>query len=533
MEQRNLILAMVLSMIVLLGWGVLFPEEEKAAVTEQAQSIETNTVEADAIASPDDNLTLAPLSSDAVPTSNTNLSSAALDIPVGQTFEISNDLIRLTVNDKGWLTQALLTDYYESLDPGSAHVAALNMPTDGGHSVYVNAGVLNRKLAEPFTVIQKSEKSIRIQSKLDDGHVWIRQVNLVTGSYVIQVEDRIVDGAGMKVYRQVVERFPDKDLNTFYEHMGPTGLLNGQLIEPDYDDLDEDGAVRMASMGGWTAIMNRYFIAALIGNPEQNYPYYYKGDGRSYQAGLIDDGIIEGRDAIFTSKLYVGPKATPILEAAGSELERSVDFGWFSPIAKPMHNFLGWIYDYIPNFGWCIIILVICIKLLFFWPTQKSYESMAAMRKLSPEMARIKELYGTDRQRVSKEVMELYKKHKVNPLGGCLPILIQIPVFFALYKVLLMSIEMRQAPFIGWITDMSVQDPFFVLPVLMGISMFVQQRLNPQPPDPIQAKVMQFLPFMFTIMFLFFPAGLVLYWVVNNCLAIVQQRWVMKRMNVD
>jgi len=532
MEQRNLILAMVLSMIVLMGWGVLFPEEEKAAVTEQAQSIETDAVKPGAVTSPD-NLTLAPVSSDAVPTSNTQLNSEAIDIPVGQTFEISNDLIRLTVNDKGWLTQALLSDYRESLEPGSANVAALKIATDGGHSVYVNAGVLNRTLAEPFKVIQQSDKSIRIQSKLDDGHVWLRQVSLIPGSYVIQVEDRIIDGAGMKVYRQVVERFPDKDLNTFYEHMGPTGLLNGQLIEPDYDDLDEEGAVRMASMGGWTAIMNRYFIAALIANPEQNYPYYYKGDGRSYQTGLIDDGIVEGRDAVFSSKLYVGPKATPILEAAGSELERSVDFGWFSPIAKPMHDFLGWIYDYIPNFGWCIIILVICIKILFFWPTQKSYESMAAMRKLSPEMARIKELYGTDRQRVSKEVMELYKKHKVNPLGGCLPILIQIPVFFALYKVLLMSIEMRQAPFIGWITDMSVQDPFFVLPVLMGISMYIQQKLNPQPPDPIQAKVMQFLPFMFTIMFLFFPAGLVLYWVVNNCLAIVQQRWVMKRMNVD
>jgi len=289
----------------------------------------------------------------------------------------------------------------------------------------------------------------------------------------------------------------------------------------------------MASMGGWTAIMNRYFIAALVSNPEQNYPYYFKGDGRSYQAGLIDDGVVEGRDVVFSSKVYVGPKKISILEAAGSELERAVDFGWFSPLAQPMHWFLDWLYQYLGNYGWCIIVLVICIKILFFWPTQKSYESMAAMRKLSPEMARLKELHGDDRQRMGQEVMQMYKKHKVNPLGGCLPILIQIPVFFALYKVLLMSIEMRQAPFIGWIEDMSVQDPYFILPLLMGASMFIQQRLNPQPPDPIQAKVMQFLPVMFTVMFLFFPAGLVLYWVVNNVLAIVQQRLVMKRMNVD
>ncbi len=530
MEQRNMILAMVLSLIVLLGWSVIFPDEKQKPATEQALSIDSH-IEKAPVAKANDDFSLVPGNSDAVATSNAKLATEVVDTPVGKTFEISNDKIHLTINDKGWLTRALLSDYLESLEPGSKNVAALKMGE--GHAVYVNAGVLNRKLAQPFTVLQQNANSVRLQAVLDDGHLWQRQVNLIAGSYVIEIEDKIIGGAGMKVYRQVVERFPDKSLNTFYEHMGPTALFNGKLIEPDYDDLDEKGSERMASMGGWTAIMSRYFIAAMISNPDQNYPYYFKGDGRSYQAGLIDNGVIEGSDAIFTSRLYVGPKAIPVLEAAGSELERSVDFGWFAPISKPMHSFLLWIYQYITNFGFCIIILVVCIKIIFFWPTQKSYESMAAMRKLSPEMARIKDLHGDDRQRMSKETMELYKKHKVNPLGGCLPIIIQIPVFFALYKVLLMSIEMRQAPFIGWISDMSVQDPYFVLPVLMGISMFIQQRLNPQPPDPIQAKVMQFLPFMFTIMFLFFPAGLVLYWVVNNVLAIIQQRLVMKKMNVD
>jgi len=194
---------------------------------------------------------------------------------------------------------------------------------------------------------------------------------------------------------------------------------------------------------------------------------------------------------------------------------------------------LSWFYKYVPNYGWCIILLLICIKIIFFYPTQKSYESMAAMRKLQPEQKRLQERFGDDRQQLGQEMMALYKKHKVNPLGGCLPILIQIPVFFALYKVLLMSIEMRQAPFIGWLEDLSVQDPYFVLPVLMGISMFIQQRLNPQPPDPMQAKIMSFLPVLFTVMFLFFPAGLVLYWVVNNVLSIVQQRLVMSKMGVE
>jgi len=404
---------------------------------------------------------------------------------------------------------------------------------DSGHAVYANSGVIGAKRNGPFTLVKQQPLSLSLQAKLDGGQIWLRQFKLIPGSYKIEITDKITNGVGLKMYRQVVERNPDKTLNTFYEHMGPTALLNGKLVEPDYDDLAEKGAERMASMGGWTAIMSRYFIAALIANPDQNYPYYFKSDGQSYQAGLIDDGQVEGKNIVFHTQLFIGPKSIPILKAAGAELERSVDFGWFTPIALPMHTFLGWLYQYLGNYGFCIIILVVCIKLIFFYPTQKSYESMAGMRKLQPEMARIKDLYGDDRQRMSQEMMALYKKHKVNPMGGCLPIIIQIPVFFALYKVLLMSIEMRQAPFIGWIHDMSVQDPYFVLPVIMGASMYIQQKLNPQPQDPMQAKVMQFLPAIFTVLFLFFPAGLVLYWVVNNTLSILQQRLVMKRMNVD
>ncbi|PJC70421.1 MAG: membrane protein insertase YidC, partial [Zetaproteobacteria bacterium CG_4_8_14_3_um_filter_59_5] len=175
--------------------------------------------------------------------------------------------------------------------------------------------------------------------------------------------------------------------------------------------------------------------------------------------------------------------------------------------------------------------LVLMIKILFYWPTQKSYESMAEMRKLQPEMTRVRELYGDDRQKMGQEMMALYKKHKVNPMGGCLPILIQVPVFFALYKSLLVSIELRQAPFYGWITDLSAMDPYYVLPIVMGASMIIQQRLNPAPPDPLQAKIMKFLPVIFTFMFLFFPSGLVLYWLVNNVLSIAQQWYILKVRN--
>jgi len=217
------------------------------------------------------------------------------------------------------------------------------------------------------------------------------------------------------------------------------------------------------------------------------------------------------------------------MKDVGVKLERSVDFGWFAFIAKPMHDLIMFLFGFVLNFGLSIILIVVLIKILFYWPSKKSYESMAGMRKLQPEVAKLKEMYGDDRQKMGQEMMGLYKKHKVNPLGGCLPIIIQIPVFFSLYKVLLISIEMRQAPFFGWIQDLSVQDPFFVLPVLMGISMFAQQRLSPAPPDPVQAKLMKMLPIVFTALFLFFPAGLVLYWLVNNLLSILQQWYVMKQ----
>jgi len=200
-------------------------------------------------------------------------------------------------------------------------------------------------------------------------------------------------------------------------------------------------------------------------------------------------------------------------------------------IAKPLHHLLIWLYAFLGNYGLCIIVLVLMIKTLFYWPTKKAYESMADMRKLQPEMTRMRELYGDDRQKMGQEMMALYKKNKVNPMGGCLPILIQIPVFFALYKSLLVSIELRHAPFYGWITDLSAMDPYYVLPIVMGASMIIQQRLNPAPPDPLQAKVMKFLPIIFTFMFLFFPSGLVLYWLVNNVLSIAQQWYILKMKN--
>ncbi len=517
MDQKNMFLAFALSMAVLLGWSALFPGPQNQPVATTESESTPSLPEGQAVLTP-----AAPVEqSDAA-----SLQPPVSELESGKTFTLSNDVLHLEVNEKGWITKGILKAYKESIEPESPSVAFLNVGDK--QSIYMNSGMIGGTRTQPFKLIKQDNGSLILSADIDHGRVWKRSLSLSPGSYNLTIKDSIIGGAGLKMYHQLVERYPDKNLSTFYEHMGPTAFLNGKLEEPDYDDLDELGAVRKASVGGWTGIMNRYFIAAIVANPEQDYPYYFKGDGRSYQAGLIDDGVVNGRDVVFQTRMFIGPKSIPMLKTADAHLERSIDYGWFAFIAKPMHSFLSWMYQYVGNYGWCIILLVLCIKILFFWPTQKSYESMAGMRKLQPEMARMKELYGDDRQKMSQEMMALYKKHKVNPLGGCLPILIQIPVFFALYKVLLMSIEMRQAPFIGWIHDMSVQDPYFVLPIIMGASMFVQQKLNPQPADPMQAKVMQFLPPVFTILFLFFPAGLVLYWVVNNVLSIAQQWYVLK-----
>jgi len=236
-----------------------------------------------------------------------------------------------------------------------------------------------------------------------------------------------------------------------------------------------------------------------------------------------------GSTGDFRTRLYVGPKLPDVLEKVAPNLQLTVDYGVLTIIAEPLFWLLKAIHAIVGNWGWAIIFLTILIKLAFYKLSETSYRSMANMRRLAPELTRLKELYGDDKQKMNEVMMGLYKKEKVNPLGGCLPILVQIPVFIALYWVLVESVQLRQAPFMLWIHDMAIPDPYYVLPLIMGVTMFVQQKLSPAPPDPVQAKVMMALPIVFTFMFLWFPAGLVLYWVVNNMLSIAQQWVITKR----
>jgi YidC/Oxa1 family membrane protein insertase len=296
-------------------------------------------------------------------------------------------------------------------------------------------------------------------------------------------------------------------------------------------DMD-DSNLRIAVEGGWIAWLQHYFVTAWIPDPQGTNQVQTRKDSQgNYIIGFTGPAVsvAPGAQGETGARLYAGPKSQDELEQLSPGLRLTVDYGilWF--IAQPIFWLLQNIHGLLGNWGWSIIVLTILIKLAFFPLSGASYRSMARMRAVAPKMQALKELHGDDRQKMSQGMMELYKKEKINPLGGCLPILVQMPVFLALYWVLLESVEMRQAPWMFWITDLSIKDPLFILPIIMGITMFIQQQLNPTPPDPMQAKVMKLLPIIFTFFFLWFPAGLVLYWVVNNVLSIAQQWYITRQ----
>jgi YidC/Oxa1 family membrane protein insertase len=293
-------------------------------------------------------------------------------------------------------------------------------------------------------------------------------------------------------------------------------------------DIDK-ASVKDTVQGGWVAWLQHYFVTAWIPNKaDSNTVTTRKDSAGNYIIGFTGPAmtVAPGAKAETTATLYAGPKSQAVLKELSPGLELTVDYGilWF--IAQPIFWLLQHIHSIVGNWGWSIIFLTMLIKGLFFPLSAASYKSMARMRAVAPKLAQLKEQHGDDRQKLSQSMMELYKKEKINPLGGCLPILVQMPVFLSLYWVLLESVEMRQAPWLLWITDLSIKDPFFILPIIMGATMFIQQRLNPTPPDPMQAKVMKLMPIIFTFFFLWFPAGLVLYWVVNNTLSITQQWYI-------
>lgn len=304
-----------------------------------------------------------------------------------------------------------------------------------------------------------------------------------------------------------------------------------------FDELKEDGPFKVTQQGGWVAMVQHYFMSAWVPDQEAtNHFSLRKSSGNNvYLLGYTGERIEVAPHTTgqINSAFYAGPKYIKILEDISPYLDLTVDYSWLWWIAKPLFYTLDFIYNIVGNWGVAIILLTMLIKLIFFYPSAMSYRSMAKMRLVQPQMADLKERYGSDRQKMSSELMKLYKKEKVNPLGGCLPVLLQMPVFISLYWMIMESVQLRHAPFILWIEDLSVKDPYFILPLIMGLTMFIQQKLNPKPADPTQAKVMQMMPIFFTFLFMVFPAGLVLYWVVNNTLSITQQYIITRRIEAE
>jgi YidC/Oxa1 family membrane protein insertase len=372
---------------------------------------------------------------------------------------------------------------------------------------------------------------VPLTTQLDNGVTVTKTYRFARGSYAVEVEQQL-DNAGEAPwsgasYLQIrrLHDPPGRSLTNVesYSFRGPV-TFNGEKYEKlDVGDLARSRLEFVADQG-WLAAIQHHFLVAAIPAQRAQFSASASPEGLyTLTAVGMPIAVPPGQSGNFIDHLFVGPKLQDQLEATAPRLRLTVDYGWLTVISQPLFWVLSKIHGVVGNWGWAIVLLTILIKLVFYKLSETSGKSMAKMRKLQPRMKALQERYADDRQKLSQAMMELYKKEKVNPAAGCLPILVQMPVFLALYWVLLESVEMRQAPFMLWITDLSVRDPFFILPLLMGVTMFVQQKLNPAPPDPIQAKIMQVLPVVFTVFFAFFPAGLVLYWFVNNLLAITQQ----------
>lgn len=464
-----------------------------------------------------------------------------------KTIKVETDLFFAEISTVGGdLTGLRLKKHGGTLDPKKNFVLFTQGPD---HTYIAQSGLLGQGLPNH----QSNYRAEAGEYRLADGAATLdirleaegeakssKVYRFSRNSYSIDVTHELTNtgAAPLEVfgYFQLVRdaKSPEGDSAMVPTYTGPALYTDKDKFQKvAFSDIEKNKVSHAKnSNDGWIGMLQHYFLGAWLpknGTPREFY-------NRLVSPGLYAAGVIvpagavaPGASASIAVPLYAGPQDQEKLAALAPGLELAVDYGWLTVIAAPLFWVLQWVHGWSGNWGIAIIILTILIKLLFYPLSEASYRSMAKMRVVAPKLQRMKELYGDDRQRMQQAMMELYKTEKINPLGGCLPILVQIPVFIALYWVLLASVEMRQAPFALWINDLSAPDPWYILPVLMGATMIIQTRLNPEPPDPVQAKVMKIMPVAFSIFFFFFPAGLVLYWLVNNILSIAQQ-WHINRL---
>lgn len=469
-------------------------------------------------------------------------------------INVNTDVLNLQIDPVGGdIVRAALPAYTETIDNKNAFVL---LDHSAQRTFIAQSGLIGsngpdanpvgrphyQSAASSYT-LKDGEKTLQVVLTLPaENGVEIRKVYEFTrGEYLLKMHYEIANKGSTPwnalLFGQL-KRDNSKDPSTSSQGFGMSTFLGGAWWTPQksYNKVPlknfEEKPLKETVTGGWAAMVQHYFVTAWVPDAKSvnTYTTRVKKDAGENFIGFTgsDVSVAPGESKTVSASLYVGPKIQKNLEHVSDGLELTVDFGWLWFIAQFLFWLLVKIHAVVGNWGWAIVILTIMVKAAFFQLSATSYKSMAHMRRVTPEIQRLRETYSNDRAKMSQAMMDLYKKEKINPLGGCLPILVQMPVFIALYWTLMESVELRHAPWILWIKDLSVMDPFFVLPLIMGASMFVQQMMNPAPPDPMQARVMKLMPVVFTFMFLWFPAGLTLYWVVNNGLSILQQ-WVITR----
>jgi YidC/Oxa1 family membrane protein insertase len=594
-DQKNLVLAIVISVVILLGYQMFFekPRHEQQQAQQQTQQQTTGQQPAQAPQAAPGQPGAAPAVPGApvsempqlgVDTSGV-VGGAAAD-PKAERAAALKQSPRVVIHSpalsgslalKGArIDDLLLNKYRETLAANSPNVELLH-PAGTARPYYAEFGWLGDrsiKLPDRNTMwtADRSElspgKPVTLSWDNGAGLVFEQRIEL-DNDYVFTVTQRVRNAGDADITLApygLVSRTGQPDILDFYIlHEGLLGVINDTLQEIDYSDLVEGGPKRFETTGGWLGITDKYWLAAVIPDQKSHVRVSFNsakaGTVDKFQADFLMDGRVVPKGGVIevTNRLFAGAKQVPLLDAYESKLgiprfDLAVDFGWFYFLTKPIFYALLWFEKYLGNVGLAILALTVAIKLLFFPLANKSYKAMSKMKALQPKMQALKDRYGEDRQRMNQELMALYKKEGVNPAAGCLPMVIQIPVFFALYKVLFVTIEMRHAPFYGWIHDLSAKDPLGMLqlfglvqwnvppildvinigiwPLIMGATMFFQMKLNPQPTDPIQAKIFMFMPLMFTFILAPFPAGLVIYWAWNNVLSMAQQWLIMRRMGV-
>jgi YidC/Oxa1 family membrane protein insertase len=453
---------------------------------------------------------------------------------------VDTDLYSAVFSSQGGsLKSFVLKKFKETNKPGGNQVALINESNPAMFALKTDSqGIALSPTAIYATAVDKLTVNGNEQGKLEfiyttaNGYTVKKTYTIHGNGYNIGLDTEITNNSANNASGKLELIFPyhvgDKNKQSRFEVSDAVTFADNEFKSLTLKDL-ESGPHVFDKKISWSGFADKYFLSVVLSKDSDiSEVRTVKGSGSYIESMIMSPqfSIASGQTYSVSFRLFFGPKALDILKAQGNNLEQALNLGWFSAIAKPLLYVLKFFYKYTHNYGVAIIIITVILKILFFPLTHKSYKSMKEMQKLQPKMLELREKYKDDREALNRATMELYKTHKVNPLGGCLPMLVQIPVFFALYRALMYSIELRHAPFMLWITDLSAKDPYYITPIIMGVTMFIQQKMTPSTMDPTQAKVMLALPIVFTFMFLNFPSGLVLYWLVNNILTIAQQAYI-------